>query len=228
MLTTDREVLTSLLADSVPEEVNKLVSFLQQSPNEKELIVSEVTGRRYLPIDMVETDLHTTFPFSWGTRDFQFQIIEGVAYCSILLYARFTVKGKEYEITQVGVSTSTLKVETFNLDDDKKIEVHNTLEIAKSEALKNAAKLLGKRFAGSANREDNLDYVPASTDTIKEMEGSAEFKKFRKQILGYKKLDTLKKAAAKIISDAKKYKSISSTELSALNQLIYSQIKSFG
>lgn len=167
-----------------PEELYKefypsnqfVKNILNQPPNSKVVAINaHANNSKYIPVGEIEMQLDELFCGLWQTRDFKWAVIANEVVCSIDLWVFHPIL-KEW-IVRTGVGAAMIQQEGYKKDEEgnfitsnsKKIKINprpsdvdfkikNTLvkdfPHAKAEALKNAAKSLGKYFGRDLNRGD--------------------------------------------------------------------------
>jgi hypothetical protein len=135
-------------------DLQALLAELAQDPQPHEIAQNE--GRFFMPISFVESNLDRMFYGMWDTKNIHTMIVANEICVSLELSVYFAPIDKWITKTGTGAAMIQQKKDSVLSDIDSKFK--NTLikdyPHAKAEAVKNAAKSLGRRFGRDLNRKN--------------------------------------------------------------------------
>jgi hypothetical protein len=143
--------------------LEKFLAMLNQEPDKAWLVKSADGKAQTLGISFVENELDTVFFGLWSVENVTYQQIINEVVCTVELVLTHPITGKE--IRRAGFASTVITQDSgaplSSFQDTKK---KNSLDLAfpkmKSEAIKNAAQSLGKRFGRDLNRRQEAAYKP--------------------------------------------------------------------
>jgi hypothetical protein len=162
---TDKEITLTLKTYKM--DIIKLEGFqklLNQSPP-AEAIKKRYDGVKYLPISYYEAELDKLFFGLWSTHIVEAKQVLNEIVCTVQLTYTHPITGEKYSKCGVGSVQIQQKSKT-KITELPIYKIPNALETclpkAKTEAIKNAAKQLGKRFGRDLSRKDDQisQYTP--------------------------------------------------------------------
>lgn len=170
--------MAGAVINSDRELARELSSFLERlnvSPPPKEVQMNKYAdGSRYLPISFVQMNLDELFFGLWSWEITDVKVVANEILVWGNLKALHPVSNTW--ITRSGTGAAMIQQKSGSAIDDISAKIKNTiskdLPHAEAEALKNAAKKLGRRFGRDLNRGFADDFVPP----IDAIEADEEFR----------------------------------------------------
>lgn len=197
--------------------IKELQAHLSSPPDERLVMLNDITQTLYIPIGAVEDMLDTTFGLDWSTQDFKWTIKDNKVIGSIVLM----VVSCGICISRQGAAARNIVPETYDTADGAiTLDIETVLPALKSECIKNAAKSLGTRFGRDLNRstDDVETFAAVKMPTVNDV-----YEQAIKDVLAFDTKEALQGAARLII---KKYeKQLSASELGSLNTFISKTVK---
>lgn len=129
-------------------------------------------GVRYVPISHIEALLDTLFFGLWSLENFKYQVVANEICAQIELKVYHPIMG--VWITRTGVGAAMIRQKSGAAVTDVSAKIKNALEMdlahAKADAMKNAAKSLGKIFGRDLARKKDQQGKPRAMVKSKALE----------------------------------------------------------
>lgn len=149
----------------------KFTSALNSAPSPSK--IKERQRTKYIPISGIEAELDRMFAGLWQTKNMTYQVIVNEIVVSIELQVFHPVANQW--ISRFGVGAAQIRQSSGANISDINAKIKNALEMdvahAKADAIKNAAKSLGKLFGRDLGRKaaDVSQYEPILLNKIKQL-----------------------------------------------------------
>lgn len=205
LTTTNNQLATSEDANAIQDFRDKLQNFtmlLNKAPQKEKIQTHE--GYQYLPISVVEKELDKLF---FGLVQYECLSYNQI-FNEIACHARIKVF---HPVIQQWINYDGLGSAVIQQDKDTKVsdfgifKKQNALQLALpkayAEAIKNAAKKIGKRFGADINRKFEDIYEPMvakSVQPVAEAKKDVEAERIRKMLKDYPTVSELMKVKSKI------------------------------
>lgn len=134
--------------------------------------VKERSKIKYIPVSSIEAKLDEMFMGLWKTEKFEWKIVANEIVASIELHVFHPIA--KIWLSRVGVGACMIRQKSGSQITDLNAKMKNALEMdaphAKADALKNAAKSLGKLFGRDLGRNDSdvANYTPLIINSLAE------------------------------------------------------------
>lgn len=149
----------------------KFTTGLNSPPKKKNVKTRQ--NVEYLPISSIESELDSMFGGLWQTNNLKWQIVANEIVVSIELSVWHPIA--QTWLTRSGVGACQIRQHKNSAISDINSKIKNALEMdmphAKADAIKNAAKSLGKRFGRDLGRkaQDVAKYEPILLSKLKSL-----------------------------------------------------------
>lgn len=163
---TSGQLATALDADQIKEFRKKMESFtrtLHQTPKPEKILTHEYEGFQYLPISAIEKDLDKVYfgLVQYEILKFTHVLNEVVVEARIKVFHPVINQWMNYDGIGSAILQQDAKTKVMDFMIYKK---GNAMQLAAprayAEAIKNAAKKIGKRFGADLNRKHEDYYIP--------------------------------------------------------------------
>ena len=165
-------------ADILSEEIRpqliaceKFTSGLNSAPPQAN--IKDRQGVKYLPISSIESQLDKMFAGLWKTTNMEWKVVVNEIIVSIELHVFHPIA--KVWISRSGVGAAQIRQKSGSDIQDIPSKIKNSMEMdvphAKADAIKNAAKSLGKYFGRDLSRKtkDVASYTPVLLSKIKSL-----------------------------------------------------------